>query len=141
VRSLLKSFLVWLLLLAVPFQGFASATMLVCAPLSSAAQAQRHTAAIPAHDHSAMLASSAASPHHCGGDAACHTSGKTKAGHHADSKCNSCASCCVGAAVVSSQENRINVEPQPFFAIPFACGYVPTVDLALPERPPQAIRA
>ncbi|UUZ48535.1 hypothetical protein LP420_38345 [Massilia sp. B-10] len=35
MKMIFKSLLVWLLLLAVPVQGFASVTMFACSPLSS----------------------------------------------------------------------------------------------------------
>jgi hypothetical protein len=121
VKTVLKSLLVWVLLLAVPFQGFASATMLMCAPMQPA------TAAAP-HDHGAMLAAQAA-----GHD---HSTGQSAAGHHAKGKCNACAACCFGAAMPPSHFSRVPVEAQSFAVDPVDAGFVPAVDLAFPERPP-----
>jgi hypothetical protein len=126
VKILLKSLIVWLLLLAVPFQGFASATMLFCAPIQTPAAVT--TAA--GHDHHAMSMGQGAEHHH--------DANAKAASHHDGSKCNSCASCCFGASMPPSQTSRLPVETQHFAAIPFKSGAVPTVDLALPERPPQA---
>lgn len=138
MKTILKSLLVWLLLLAVPFQGFASATMLVCAPLSSAPVAVTKTALSLGDARSAATEESehcAAMANGRGDDA-----GTEKSSHHANSKCNSCASCHVGAALASSDASRITLETQQFSSIPFDLGFVAVVDLDFPERPPQAQR-
>ncbi|WP_426212113.1 hypothetical protein [Massilia sp. TWP1-3-3] len=138
MKTFLKSLLVWLLLLAVPFQGFAAATMLVCAPLSSPAFAR---AAAPEADVGTGLTGDQSE--HCAEMAGApgDDSATDKSGHHADTKCNSCASCHVGAAIASSDVNRIQLETQQFFSSSFDLGFVAAVDLALPERPPQARRS
>jgi hypothetical protein len=132
VKILLKSLIVWLMLVAVPFQGFASATMLFCAPMQ-APVAVTIVAGVPAadHDHQAMLMDQGAQHHHDG-------TGEPAASHHDGSKCNSCASCCFGASMAPSQASRIPVEAQHWAVNPFQSGAVPTVDLAFPERPPRA---
>lgn len=140
VKILLKSLIVWLMLLTVPFQGFASATMLFCAPIQTPAAATT-AAGVPAagHDHQAMLMEQGAR-HAASNPSADHhdTSSASAAGHHDGAKCNSCATCCFGASMTPSQASRMPVEAQQFAAIPFEIGFVPTVDPALPERPPQA---
>jgi hypothetical protein len=143
VKILLKSLIVWLMLVTVPFQGFASATMLFCAPLQAPAVVTT-VAGVPAaaHVHHAVLMDQGAQHHH---DAASNphanhhgTSAEAAASQHDGSKCNSCASCCFGASMPPSQASRIPVETQHSAAIPFQSGAVPTVDLDFPERPPQA---
>lgn len=136
VKIALKSLIVWLLLLAVPFQGFASATMLVCAPMQSSAGA----AAAP-HDHRAMLAAQAMSQDH--GHHAAHAAATAGHGDSTDhpsaghSKCNSCAACCFGAAMPPPDSARMPVDIQNFALAPLDSGFVPAVDLAFPERPPK----
>jgi hypothetical protein len=143
VKILLKSLIVWLMLLTVPFQGFASATMLFCAPIQTPTTATTTAAGVPAaaHDHHAMLMEQGAGhPHHAASDPSAHhhdSSSASAASHHDGAKCNSCATCCFGASMPPSQASRIPVEAQQFAAIPFENGFVPTVDPALPERPPQ----
>jgi hypothetical protein len=142
VKILVKSLIVWLLLLAVPFQGFASATMLFCAPMyTPATVVLASVAAAPAHDHQAMLAMQAAGDgHHAqAAEATGHDpADPSSAGHHDGGKCNSCAACCFGASMAPSASARFPVEAQHFAAAPFAIGFVPAVEPALPERPPQA---
>ena len=135
MKTLLKSLLVWLLLLAVPFQGFASATMLVCAPLSSPPATLAHAAELAADANGTAIARS----EHCAAMAALQSddAGTGKSGHGVDTKCNSCASCHVGAAIASSDVSRIRLETQQFSSIPFDLGFVAVVTLDRPERPPQ----
>lgn len=143
MKILVKSLIVWFLLLAVPFQGFASATMLFCAPMQSPATvAFANVAAAPPHDHQAMLAMQAAGGDHHHAQAAQPTgddaAGASSSGHHDGGKCNTCAACCFGASMAPSASLRLPVETQRFAAAPFDTGFVPVVELALPERPPQA---
>lgn len=145
VKILFKSLLVWFMLLAVPLQGFASATTLLCAPPGTASGTHElllRTGA-PAHDHQAMLLARHADDMHAAGadmTSAGHseTSGKASSSHDAGGNCNACSACCVGAAMAPSPAMRVPVEAQQFTVIPFDSGVAPAVDLALPERPPQA---
>lgn len=117
----LRSLLLWLMLLAVPFQGYAAAAM-PCAPAIAAAQ-QAAT-----HDHAAMLASQQASAHE---------SGKAV---HDGSKCGKAAACCSAAALAPPLPSVAAPLPDGSAAIPFTADWQATVHLAQPERPPQARR-
>jgi len=147
MTTLLRSLVVWLMLLAVPFQAFASATMVPCAPRThdgapqmAMASGHDHAAMMAdGHDHAAMMAAmahdGAAQQHlhqdhqadHCGG---------------VHAKCGDCAACCVGAILASNSTLTFapaldNLsEPLALYA-----DYLPAVDLAHPERPPQSPRA
>ena len=96
---LLRSLVVWLLLLAVPYQGYASATMMLCAASAQAtATAAPHTMSMPAgaHDHAAMMAAQAHDGHAHGGDA--------KSAHtHNTVKCGGSACCAAGAPVLAHE--------------------------------------
>jgi hypothetical protein len=129
---LLRTFVVWLLLLALPYQGYASAAMMLCAPAvgatASTARAAGH-AAMPAgaHDHAAMMA--AASPSHAA-DA-------DHSGHaHGGIKCGG-AACCVAGAPMMTLAIEVPVMPAVSSAVPFYSKVLHAVDLAHPERPPQ----
>jgi hypothetical protein len=139
VNTKLKAFIIWLMLLAMPLQGFASATMLLCAPTpANAAHEHARVAVQPAHHHPVLetqgtaghMHPDVASTHHAHDCA-------DGAQHHADSKCGSCATCCYGAGMVPTFASALPVQAPRFEVIPFDSGYVPTVDLALPERPPR----
>jgi hypothetical protein len=127
VNAIVRTLIVWLTLLAVPFQGFASAAMLPCAPAAPA------PALHAVHEHHHMHATTAQQRddvthgHH-------DHAGK-HAGHH--SKCGNCAACCVGAAIAPPPMAVGSPNGAPERAIPFHAGHVPSVDLDLPERPPR----
>jgi hypothetical protein len=125
VKSVLHSLLVWFVLLAVPFQGIASATTLPCA--SRAPGAPHAQAAMPAAGKSP-------------GDDHCvhgHASTKVATGHDGHAKCGACAACCAGAAIAAGlpappvAAGVVAVTPAP------DAGYLPSVDPVLPERPPR----
>jgi hypothetical protein len=125
--------MLWLVLLAVPFQGFAAATMLPCAPAKAA----------PAHaDH----ATHHGGPHHAMSHEASHGHGLVHEGsaahqHHADGKCASCSACCVGAAMAPAALASFAVMAPPSLSVPFDAGHVPSVHPPVPERPPSAFLA
>ncbi len=130
---MVKSLLVWLLLLALPLQGFAAATMLPCVPAPARLVATpADTMQSPHHDHRKMLAAQRAGHEaHAGGN---HGTGDP-ATHHDGGSCKSCSACCPGNIMVTAFDILADT---PHFAIaPFATGFVPVVDLAQPERPPQ----
>ena len=95
----------WLLLLALPLQGFAAATMLNCGPnhhrMLSAATAEPSEA----HDHSTVghhphAAAMADDHHRMLSDAGANDLSSV---HHLDKvtkfKCSACSACCMGAAL------------------------------------------
>jgi hypothetical protein len=132
VNTLLKSLIVWLMLVAIPFQGFASASMITCAPMQPAAPAAM------THEHCAtMAAMHHGAPHHAmASDAA---PDHSSSHHHTGAKCSTCASCCVGAAMApSAPVARVPADAPDIADFQFDAGHVATVDLALPERPPKA---
>lgn len=135
MNSILRTLIVWLVLLAVPFPGFASAAMSGCAAghasRSLAAPASQdhdahagHLEAMQAeHDHAAMMAGM----HDADGDA-----------QHGVGKCSACSACSIGAAIVPAPLPALAIHAPPAWTIPFTTGRVPSVHLALPERPPRA---
>lgn len=129
MNNLLKALIVWLMLVAIPFQGFATASMLPCAPGQAApAMAPEHCAMMatmmPAHAH-VQAQEHAASAH-----AAAHD--------HAGGKCSACASCCFGAVMAPPMPAVQAPLATPALAVHHrADGPVAAVDLALPERPPK----
>src|SRR6478672_2645086 len=92
MHRFVKTFLLWLLLAALPLQGFAAAMQLSCGP---AKQAPGAVAALP-HDFHAH----ASSGHQH--DASAHSATTPAAEHaamtgHASSSCSACSTCCLGA--------------------------------------------
>ncbi|MDB5959004.1 MAG: hypothetical protein JWP59_298 [Massilia sp.] len=129
MKTLVKTLFVWLLLLALPFQGYASATMLPCAPVKVKAVSLPDMSSSH-HDHHAMLAAMA--KHQSGADVA-------TSAHHDGNTCKSCSACC--PANLMAHAIDIAADTPHFATVPFATGFVPAVDLAPLERPPQTIPA
>lgn len=150
MKSIHRFLLVWLLLLALPFQGIASAGMLARAPsmaLHVPADAPAAATTADAHDahcaamqaqtlewqdlqHASQLNSQQNSRH----------DGAQPAGHHGG-KAGSCADCCAGAAMAPAVLPALVLAPPHFISIPFRAGHVPSVDPVLPERPPRTTLA
>ncbi|KRB93873.1 hypothetical protein ASE26_27285 [Duganella sp. Root198D2] len=127
MKSVIRFIALWLMLVALPFQGFASASMLLCAQANADKPAAR-AMQDGSHDHAAMLASAQQA-----GDSGDHCAGSAHGSAMGD--------CCVGAALAytlpqpashSPLAERLHL-PDPVPPLP--------VDLALPKRPPRAIPA
>jgi len=133
-----RSLIVYCMFLALPYQGYAAAAMMACLPSPATAPSHAHMV-MPAgpHDHAAMMAaldhahaaqSSAQSSDHA----------SSHAGHtHGGAKCGGSA-CCVAGAPVLADLLSVPVLPAVSSAVAFYADYLPAVDLAHPERPPQA---
>ncbi|NIA52786.1 hypothetical protein HAV22_03855 [Massilia sp. TW-1] len=115
MNTVLRSLFVWLLLLALPVQGVAAAARMLPSVAAPAAMAAAH------HCHDTAPAADAA---------------KAADAHHPDKHHGACADCCIAAAPVPATVVAPACAP-PSVAIPFRAGHVPSVDPALPERPPR----
>ncbi|EGF32414.1 hypothetical protein IMCC9480_2502 [Oxalobacteraceae bacterium IMCC9480] len=116
--------MIWLMLLAIPVQGFAAATMLVCEPIAAMTAAEASAAP---HDHAAMLAAQA--------------SGKpdqpATSGHHTAAKCGNCATFCIGIVMMSSTQPALPALDFPSQAVVTPIPLLTSVIPDHPERPPQ----
>jgi hypothetical protein len=117
VNLLLRTLIVWLVLLAVPFQGFASAAMMACAPAPAQPSHVMHHVAKPAHH-----------------DQAC------KQTTH-ETKCGNCAACWAGAAIASGAVPTFAPQRAGTIAMRTEAGQPPSVDLDDPEPPPRFAHA
>lgn len=119
------------MLVAIPFQGFAAASMRTCATMQAAAP----VAMAPEHCAD-MAVMHGAMPHHAmASDAA---PDQPAPQHHADGKCSTCASCCFGVVMAPSLAvDRVPGATPEMADFQFDAGHVTAVDLALPERPPK----
>ena len=127
VNMTIKSLIVWLMLLTVPLQGFASVSKLLCAPPPVAAHVTVHASTSKA---AIVAARDQIAAHEHNGDHSPH--------HHPDEKCGACASCCFGAAMAPSF--IVGLPQHSMREIALAASVVPlaSVDLELPERPPRS---
>jgi hypothetical protein len=134
VKSIVRSLLLCFLMLALPFQAFAAASML---PRVAHAAVTAHAApaAEPPPCHQQMAQEHKASTLKAGPVHATHAS------QHDKGKCGTCAACCVGAAVASALPAALALAPPSAVSIPFRAGHLPSVDPVLPERPPSSFLA
>lgn len=126
VKLILRTLILWLVLLAVPFQGLATAAMLPCAGCDHAA----------AGGHQATDTQQA-EPHHGAAEPATMHGGVGD--HHG--KCSNCADSCVGAAIAPSGLPALVAHAPAALSIPFDAGPLSSVDLDHPERPPRGALA
>ncbi|MGJ7916242.1 hypothetical protein ACI48D_12275 [Massilia sp. LXY-6] len=140
MKPTLRLLLVCFLMLALPFQAFASASMRppvahaithVATPGQEAPAAQLP----PCHQQMAMAAAAAKSTH------SAHSAPENHAGQHAKGKCGTCTACCVGAAMAPGLPAALALAAPATSSIPFRAGHLPSVDPVLPERPPSTLLA
>ncbi len=133
MKSIVRLLLCFLML-ALPFQAFAAASMLprvAQAPL--AMQTASGEELPPCHRQMAQAHKASALKAAPGDDA--HSK------QHDKGKCGSCAACCVGAAMASSLPAALAPASPSTTSIPFRAGHLPSVDPVLPERPPSTLFA
>ncbi len=154
---LIRALLIWLLVLAVPAQGAAAATMVSCGPnhhggvpaahtqqVTTAAHAHHGTDAQVAHEHhdtSALAGqveqetASSTSPESSKAAATA-----ARGGHSDKQKCSACASCCSVGAIL----NTVRTIPAPAATPTVFSAVVPTVEafaVGGPDRPPRIVLA
>ena len=150
MRKFLKPFVLVLLLIVVPFQGYAAAAMLCCgsADIEGSAHAavklatqrdvhphladltrQRHDSA-PATEATSVAESDSGAHHHAGDSS-----------ERAAFKCGACASCCGGAALVQTSVQSIGAAPLTSVRIAFTPQFFYRFVPDTPERPPYRLIA
>lgn len=124
----LKSLLVWLLLLALPLQGFAAVSMAMC----DMGEAKVVVAASPATNDA-----SPAMPEGCAHHNAAQPAGEDSGGGMA--KCSTCASCSVGAAMVAALTRFPQMNTHGAERIPYVAAYDTACIYGALERPPHSV--
>jgi len=130
MHRIFRTLLLWLLVMAIPIQGFSAATMLSCKSLHTSPWAKIHAASSHVHhDDMHQLAGNTSDTSH---DAS------TQLEKSDPASCSVCAACCIGAAVIPSSMAWTvvhNHSEQVLISPPMlATGHTP----AGPERPPRA---
>ena len=132
MKSIVRTLLVCFLLLALPFQAFAAASMLPRVGLGqpdASMHASMHDAPAaelpPCHQQMGMQAAPMDDNPH-----------DHQSGQQAKSKCGASAACCVAAAPAPCLPATLAPPPPGTASIPFRAGHLPSVDPVLPERPP-----
>jgi len=141
MNRLLKMIMLWLLMVALPVQGIAAATMISCGPdhkaaVSAPAAADHHHGAANVLAHHHEKADSPASVQHqqlATGDHA--------GAVHKTSACSACSACCVGAVILPT---ILNWDPAPVefeLSLPLpAFSLLSHIPAGL-ERPPRSYSA
>lgn len=119
----LKTFLVWLLLLTLPLQGFASVSQAMCDSVPA-------MVIVPEQP--------AQPPHAASADA---TGGDHCKPPSATSKCSTCAACCVGAAIVCAFAPVPGLPAVGSEPIPYIATHVTANVPGGLERPPHSLIA
>lgn len=142
MNRFLKTLLLWLVLLALPFQGIAAAMQSVCTP-----SAGKGSAGVPVslevrhHDGHAMNMAHADAGHQHASVKVSNASGKSNDSKHAHAACSLCAHCCAGAYALLSKPDPEpgcrNCLPVTTATLPWLAGVVPS---GL-ERPPKRMTA
>lgn len=130
--SHLRFVLAWLIMLALPLQGLAAATMVFCAgehhgTSATVQAAQEHSP----HDHSSHQ-QPAVDSHQANADDARSSQALPDANH----KCGACASCCHGVAVTQGHASPVVVAlERPHLAQSFL--RIDTAAAEVPDKPPR----
>jgi predicted cobalt transporter CbtA len=147
MRIFLKPFVLWLLLIAVPFQGYAASAMMCCG--SAHAKDASHAAQSEKHDHAHSAVSGLDHDHESALGAAGTTATEQDSAHHhpgdgskrAAFKCSACASCCVGAVLLQTPNFSFDVAPLQSMRIAFVPRYFYRFVPETLERPPYRLIA
>ena len=135
--AVIRILLTWLLLAALPLQGFAAATTLLCGPahhgaVTSAAVSpgDRHPAAIDGDGHHHDLASSA---HEAEADPDTAAPAPNVIGH----SCNVCSGACHGLGI-ASQPAQVALADAPHVPLTEAFRCFDSRPAPVPDKPPRA---
>ena len=143
---LIRTLFVWLLVLAVPVQGAAAATMAFCSPSHHGGVAAEQMQSVGPADHAHHTASAASEHAHHQGAASVDEVSSTPAdspsafSQASKHKCSACASCCSLGTIL----NAGLVVPTPAFSPTVFSTVVASVDALAadgPDRPPRHVLA
>ncbi|VTU40452.1 hypothetical protein H4CHR_05172 [Variovorax sp. PBS-H4] len=131
----LRAFLLWLMMLAVPFQGYAAVAMAFCSPATAQSTVgasydhSRHDHASPGGDHHHAVDASHDGPDH-------HAQSMQDDESGAFHKCGNCAACHSVGMTPTVAVVILHGLPQALLAEPFRA--MATVSPRVPHRPPRA---
>jgi hypothetical protein len=145
----LKAILMWLLLFAVPVQGFANSAMAICkASHQRAGQTTtivhhaKQKADATLHDHShALHEHHQHHQHHQSNDANASAGNDGKATDSQLSKCSACAASCAGTLWVAVEKMTLPVFAATSGPISYIAFHISGVEPDPPEHPPRLLLA
>jgi len=138
----LKTLLLWLLITALPLQGFAAVVQASCGPAHHDGPAISTVSNQYHHDSEMALNHDAAATHHSMSELPATSDHLSASPKHQGSACSACAACCVGAvALISPPSIFIPTHTSSELVVispsPLVTGFIP----AGLERPPKHILA
>lgn len=138
MNRFLKTLLLWLMLVALPFQGIAATMQTVCAPAGGNGSAgMPDSAQVHHHDDAAMHTAHAGAGHHDASIKPANSPDNTHDGEHQHGACSVCANCCVGALALLS---KAGPDSACRAALPVTAAPLPWLASVVPsglERPPK----
>jgi hypothetical protein len=148
MRWIARVLLVWLVVLALPVQGLAAATLMHCMPAHDGHHAEHADHAAASGTASASASASVLSPGAAEGEAHVHAhdhpaqaadaeAGAPPGGEHA---CSVCAACCLALALPATVARLPALPIDPTFW-PEAAPALPSFVPAGLDRPPRSLRA
>ena len=151
MRATLRIVLMWMLVLAIPAQGVAAATMLHCRPGHHPAPVSKAVAAEhAAHGHVSRFERADAAEantvrNHAAADAPSvsapdNVPDLSKFSKQAQQKCSACASCCSAFALISMPALLPDPDPAKT-VVAIAQAWAASVVIDGPERPPRSFLA
>ncbi|MGR4867840.1 hypothetical protein ACIPRI_03105 [Variovorax sp. LARHSF232] len=111
----LRALLLWVLMLAVPFQGYAAATMVLCALPAQQAGVRNDAGPAAAHDHAKHMQHGEMAQQDDAHDSADHDQVAVDATQH---KCSTCGSCHAAALISAPLPDAFHPLPQARLAEP-----------------------
>ena len=139
VIAKLRVVLICMIVLAMPVQGIAAATMRFCAP-GGQSHAGHGAIAQTAHHHASAAASTAHRHHPSHAADAAGDDSKGSPGTVSKTKCSVCAVCCMAAAVAPELPTVAVIESGSTITLPASGSYVGPFADGL-ERPPRSLLA
>jgi hypothetical protein len=139
----LKTFVLWLLVAALPMQGYAASSMAGCGPSHErmvAAMVQPHSQSQSHAAHDGMSQHASASEADVA-DAVLDDPGAEKFAELGQFKCSACAACCAAAALPAGDGSVTFPDHPPGTLMPVIVARVATLALDGPERPPRIFLA
>lgn len=140
MNKLIKLLAVWMLVFALPMQGFAAATMMNCEkPHSHEAKslAESHNHAM--HSRHGEVANHAAIHEHVADATGNHDTHHSSSSKHACSHCGTCTVCCASTAIVASSLTILAQFDKSKASLAYSTSQFTSFISAGIERPPRLI--
>ena len=140
---MLKRLIIWIMLIALPLQSYAAASMLYCAPMH---QAMAMQTMVPADTHAMHSDNADADPAHVQHAEHCDmamaadgddTSDQPTQPHKVAGKCSACSTCCMCTAAAASASATTFSSPGAAIMAPHLIDILTSISPETLQRPPR----